>query len=153
MRALGGKTRIAVKALYDLAVSCRGRQAQAKEIAARQGIPLRTLEEVLQDLRKAGLIEAQRGPRGGYTLERAPETIAVSEIVRALEGPVEGLFGLDEQKSQGRDVPDLVWEDLAGRVADVLDRTTLRDFVARAPDGGGGGMQVDAERPPTIYVI
>lgn len=150
-RALGGRTRIALKALYDLAVHCPGRQAQAKEIASRQGIPVRTLEEVLQDLRKAGLIDAQRGPRGGYTLVKAPEEIAVSQIVGALEGPVEGLFGLDEQGTpRGRDVPDLMWEDLAGRVADVLNRTTLRDFVTRAPNAG---ILMDVDRPPTMYVI
>lgn len=121
-RALGGRTRIAVKALYDLAVHGGGRQAQAKEIASRQGIPVRTLEEVLQDLRKAGLIDAQRGPRGGYMLARAPEEIAVSQILGALEAPRKAgcWFGLDEPTpARGRDVPDLMWQDLADRVADV----------------------------------
>jgi Rrf2 family protein len=98
---LTGKTTIAIRALYDMAFHCRGRQAQAKEIALRQRIPLRSLEEVLQDLRRAGLIDAQRGPRGGYMLARAPEEIAVLQIVRALEGPLERWFSLDDQ-SRGR---------------------------------------------------
>ncbi|MEO5767783.1 MAG: Rrf2 family transcriptional regulator, partial [Polyangia bacterium] len=95
---LSSKTRIGVQALYDMAFHCRGRQAQAKEIARRQQIPVRTLEEVLQELRRAGLVDAQRGPRGGYTLARLPQEISLSQIVRALDGPVEHLFALRDDK-------------------------------------------------------
>jgi len=91
---LSSRTGIGIRALFDMAFHCRGRQAQAREIARRQRISVRTLEEVLQDLRKSGLIGAQRGRRGGYVLARAAEEITVSQIVRALEGPVEGLLPL-----------------------------------------------------------
>lgn len=132
---LSRKTRIGVQALYDMAFHCGGRQAQAKEIALRQQIPVRTLEEVLQELRKAGFIEGQRGPRGGYTLRRQPEEITISQIVRALDGPVEGLFG-GRRGPTPNDWAQLVWEDIVDRIAAVLGETTLRDVVTRAERSG-----------------
>jgi Rrf2 family protein len=132
---LSGKTIIAIRALYDMAFHCRGRQAQAKEIARRQRIPIRTLEEVLQDLRKAGLIDAQRGPRGGYVLSRPAEEIAVLQIIRALEGPVQRRYSLDFEE-RATDVPALIWKDITGRIAAILGQTTLGDFVARAENAG-----------------
>jgi Rrf2 family protein len=167
---LTSKTRIGVQALYDMAVHWRGRQAQAKELARRQQIPVRTLEEVLQELRKGGLVEAQRGPRGGYTLARLPRDITMSEIVRALEGPVEHLFALrgPQQGSSGQrrgrpgvtavardagdpDVPELVWGDIVDQIAAVLGQTTLGDFVARAERSGA--PRDAAEPPHAMYVI
>jgi Rrf2 family iron-sulfur cluster assembly transcriptional regulator len=62
------RTQYAIRALYDLAFHGRGQAALAKEIAERQAAPLRYLEQILQELRKAGLVEARRGPRGGYAL-------------------------------------------------------------------------------------
>jgi len=66
------RTRYAIRALYHLAFHRAGDAAQAKEIAEAQKIPLRFLEQILQDLRRAGLVEARRGPRGGYALARPP---------------------------------------------------------------------------------
>lgn len=157
---LSSKTRIGLQALYDMAFHCRGRQAQAKEIALRQRIPVRTLEDVLQDLRKAGLIEGQRGPRGGYTLARPPAEITMSQIVRALEGPVERLFALQQQQASTSasgpdttDVPDLVWRDVVGRIAAVLGETTLGDFVSRAERNGAQRDSGEPPLPATMYFI
>jgi Rrf2 family transcriptional regulator, iron-sulfur cluster assembly transcription factor len=66
------RTRYAIRALYHLAFHRAGEATQAKEIAVAQKIPLRFLEQILQDLRRAGLVEARRGPRGGYALARPP---------------------------------------------------------------------------------
>lgn len=153
---LSSKTRIGLQALYDMAFHCRGRQAQAKEIALRQRIPVRTLEDVLQDLRKAGLIEAQRGPRGGYTLARPPAEITMSEIVHALEGPVERLFAVQQQQASApddADVPDLVWRDVVGRIAAVLGETTLGDIVSRAERNGAQRDSGEPPLPATMYFI
>ena len=155
---LSSKTRIGLQALYDMAFHCRGQQAQAKEIALRQRIPVRTLEDVLQELRKAGLIEAQRGPRGGYTLARPPADITMSEIVHALEGPVERLFALQQQPPSAdtadkADVPDLVWRDVVGRIAAVLGETTLGDFVSRAERNGAQRDSGEPPLPATMYFI
>ena len=89
------RTRYAIRALYDLAFHRRGQSALAKEIAARQQIPLRFLEQILQDLRRAGLIEARRGPHGGYALARLPAEITLADVLRAVRGPLEDLLGVE----------------------------------------------------------
>jgi len=152
---LSSKTRIGVQALTDLAFHCGGRHAQAKEIAERQQIPVRTLEEVLQDLRKAGFIEAQRGPRGGYALRLHPHQITISQIVRALDGPVEAPLAPRRRGVANRaavsNVPELVWEDLAARIAAVLGDTTLHDFITRAERTAVQSDPVDSAE--TMYFI
>ena len=75
------------QALFDLAFHADG-AGQIKEICERQSIPPRFLEQVFQDLRRAGLVTSKRGPRGGYQLALPPAHIRLGDIVRALEGPV-----------------------------------------------------------------
>ena len=90
------RTRYAIRALYHLAFHRSGQATQAKEIAEVQKIPLRFLEQILQDLRRAGLIEARRGPRGGYALARPPAEISMADVLRAVRGPLEELLGVEE---------------------------------------------------------
>ena len=146
------RTRYAIRALYDLAFHRLGQAAGAKEIAERQKIPLRFLEQILQDLRKAGIIEARRGPRGGYALARPPEKISLAEVLYAGRGPLEEMFGFDPPDPKtplGEDVPAAVWTDVRARLVDVLEHATLQDFVTRAEAAG-----VKRAAPPaTMYFI
>jgi Rrf2 family protein len=145
-----------IRALYDLAFHGHGQAAQAKGIAV---IPLRYLEQSLQDLRKAHIVEARRGPRGGYALGRAPGAVSVADVLRAVRGPLEEMFALDEPSPRGRtraaraeaevDVAALVWGDVTGRLIAVLEGVTLQDFVARAEAAG----VARAVRTPTMYFI
>jgi len=146
------RTRYAIRALYDLAFHRLGQAAGAKEIAERQKIPLRFLEQILQDLRKAGIVEARRGPRGGYALARSPEQISLAEVLHAVRGPLEEMFGFDQpmtSKLGTDDVPAAVWTDVRARLVDVLEHATLQDFVARAEASG----VKRAALPPTMYFI
>jgi Rrf2 family transcriptional regulator, iron-sulfur cluster assembly transcription factor len=162
------RARYAIRALYDLAFHRRGESALAKEIAARQQIPLRFLEQILQDLRRAGLVEARRGPRGGYCLSRAPAEVALADVLRAVGGPLEGLLGVEGQEASRKpgvprpgerpasraaplpdDIPSLVWADVGARLIRVLEQATLADFVARAE---ATGMR-RAVLPATMYSI
>jgi len=81
--------KLTTKARYGLRAMChvahRG-YASAQTIAAQQAIPSRYLEEIIGELRKAGLVVGKRGPRGGYRLAKPPQEIAVSEILHALAG-------------------------------------------------------------------
>ena len=92
---LSTKTRYGVRAVFDIAYHGGTEPggavpaAQAKDIAERQHIPLRYLEQIFQDLKKAGLVESKRGPRGGYYLKREAEKITLGDVVRALQGPIE----------------------------------------------------------------
>jgi Rrf2 family protein len=156
------RTRYAIRALYDIAFHGRGQAVQAKEIADRQTIPLRFLEQILQDLRRAGLVEARRGPRGGYALARAAAEVTLADVLRAVRGPLEALLGVEAETPAPRkgarlpddsapadDVPAQVWSEVGGRLIDVLEQATLADFVARAEAIGLRRANV----PPTMYFI
>jgi Rrf2 family protein len=86
---LTSKTAYGVQALYDMAFHGGGRPVQAREVSERQRIPLRYLEQILQELRRAGLVEGKRGPGGGYALARKPEEVRLGEVVTALDGPID----------------------------------------------------------------
>jgi len=148
------RTRYAIRALYHLAFHRSGQATQAKEIAEVQKIPLRFLEQILQDLRRGGLIEARRGPRGGYALARPPAEISMADVLRAVRGPLEELLGVEEPGPSGdgsppSDVPALVWGEVGSRLIDVLQRSTLADFIARAESSGVRR----AVAPATMYFI
>src|ERR687884_500492 len=89
---LTSKTAYGVQALFDVAFHGGGRAGQAREVAERQRIPLRYLEQILQDLRRGGLVEAKRGPGGGYQLARPAAQVRLSDVVAALDGPVEAIL-------------------------------------------------------------
>jgi Rrf2 family protein len=143
------RTRYAIRALYDLAFHRLGQAAGAKEIADRQTVPLRFLEQILQDLRKAGIVEARRGPRGGYALARSPAEISLAEVLHAVRGPLEEMFGFDAHAEGADDVPAAVWTDVRARLVDVLEHATLQDFVSRAEAAG----VKRAALPSTMYFI
>ena len=150
---LSGRTAYAVQALYDMALhGGAGRAVQAREVAERQGIPLRYLEQILQELRRTGLVEAKRGPGGGYALARPPEAIRLSDVVVALDGPLESLVfdhpqpqpHLPRQGNGAADVPTTVWRELAARVSALLDTVTIKDLVTRAEALGVRGTAAPA---------
>src|SRR6188768_805039 len=85
---LSNKGRYAVRALFDIAYFNAGQPTQAKDIAERQGIPPRFLEQIFQDLKRAGIVGSKRGPQGGYSLARRPVDVRLGDVVRALEGPI-----------------------------------------------------------------
>jgi Rrf2 family protein len=150
------RTRYAIRALYHLAFHRAGEATQAKEIAVAQKIPLRFLEQILQDLRRAGLVEARRGPRGGYALARPPVEISLADVLRAVRGPLEDLLAVGEnggrraqEAAPADDVPSLVWGEVGARLIDVLEHATLAEFGTRAEAVGVRR----AAQPATMYFI
>src|SRR4026207_1822866 len=107
----------------------------AREIAERQQIPLRFLEQQLGALSKAGLVGGLRGAGGGCRLSRAPEEITMAEIADAIEGQIFPMFCLEPSDHtcfqdsqcglQG------FWADVARAVQDVFAQTTVADLAAR----------------------
>jgi Rrf2 family protein len=144
---LSTKTRYGVRAVFDIAYHGGGGPTQVKDIARRQEIPLRYLEQIFQDLKKAGLVDAKRGPRGGYHLKNRPEDVRLGAIVRALQGPIEEIFAPDDQPAPARgasrspaggarQVTATLWKELAGHMADWFDRVSLADMVRRGNEIG-----------------
>jgi Rrf2 family protein len=120
-------------ALAELAENYKLRRAvQVKEIANNQQIPLQYLGQIMLLLKRGNLVHAARGPSGGYTLTRPPESISVKEILAVLEGPATG-FDLKTQ-AQGRSVSRVTqrlietWARGVRAMETVLEETTLADL-------------------------
>ena len=134
---LSNKGRYAVRALFDIAYFNAGQPTQAKDIAERQGIPPRFLEQIFQDLKRAGIVGSKRGPQGGYSLAGEAYTIRLGDVIRALEGPLllsEGVPSEGAEKGEGGvvQVTEAVFRDLSQRVEACFDAVTLADICARA---------------------
>lgn len=127
---LSNKGRYAVRALFDIAYFKDGQATQAKDIAERQGIPPRFLEQIFQDLKRAGIVVSKRGPQGGYSLAGEPATVRLGDVIRALEGPL--LLSGEATEDEVVGVTEAVFRDLSARVESCFDEVTLADICERA---------------------
>lgn len=129
---LSNKGRYAVRALFDIAYFNEGQATQAKDIAERQGIPPRFLEQIFQDLKRAGIVVSKRGPQGGYSLAGEPGTVRLGDVVRALEGPLLLSCGGEPSDDEVVGVTEAVFRDLSAKVESCFDGVTLADICERA---------------------
>lgn len=131
------KTEYALRALLELGKRAgdEPRPTSAREIAEVQRIPVRFLEQVLQELKRGGLLQSQRGPAGGCWLARPAEEITVREVIDLIEGPVVAQACLDPFDEQARHAAHSavqeLWLDLQITIRERLARTTLADLVRR----------------------
>lgn len=133
---LSSKGRYAVRALFDIAFYNEGEPTQVKDIAERQAIPQRFLEQIFQDLKRSGIVGSKRGPQGGYLLARPASEIPLGEIVRVIEGPValgetagkipDGVAG------DGQRVTDSIFSEVSERISDCLDSVSVADVCDKA---------------------
>src|SRR5512138_2869482 len=106
-----------IMAAVDLALQAGSGPVQARAIARRQGIPVRFLEQVLHAMKKAGLVESQRGAQGGYLLMHEPTTMSIADIFEALEGPVfHRSFVGQQTRDRHATKPELLLDDVWERV-------------------------------------
>jgi Rrf2 family protein len=129
---ISAKGEYAIKAVLDLAMHHGRGLIPIQEIADRQGIPQRYLEQVLLGLKRAGLLTSKRGASGGYHLTRAPDGITVGAVLRAVEGsgaPFE-VVGSTRSRGNGQDLAEL-WEEIAEAVSRVIDGLTFEDLATR----------------------
>lgn len=138
---LSNKGRYAVSALFDIAFFNQGRPTQVKDIAARQDIPARFLEQIFQDLKRAGLVGSKRGPRGGYSLLKQPSDIRLGDILSLTEGPllIAGTEELPETRSSAqscRKVTEAIFGELGERLRACFNAVTLADICQRAEEQG-----------------
>ncbi len=149
---LSNKGRYGVRAIFDIAFHNDGRATQIKEIAERQAIPPRFLEQIFQDLKRAGLVSSRRGPRGGYQLARAAQDIRLGDIVRALEGAIalapkeDNAAEQSEGDATSRAVTEEAFRDLSERIEACFDAVTIESLCER---GEALGYR---RRPPNRYV-
>lgn len=121
-------------ALVDLAVFSKGRALQAKQIAERQGIPKQYLDQLMLDLKKAGLVASLRGRQGGYQLSRPANSISLWEAISTFEVPIDSerfVGRRGPRRESSRTIVKRFWEDACTQFIDVLKKHTLED-VCRA---------------------
>ena len=128
-------------------------QVKGERLATAQSIPHKFLENILLELRHAGLVASQRGAEGGYRLGRAPAEITVADVIRAVEGPIASVRGSrPEDVTYAGSAVALrdVWIDLRTAMRGVLEQTTLADLVARSPgpEARRGGFDVQRHGRP-----
>jgi Rrf2 family protein len=135
---ISAKGEYAVKAMLDLALCDDGETLQPiQDIARRQSIPQRYLEQVLLGLKRAGFLHSRRGSAGGYRLAKPPDQITVGALLRAVEGQVGvGFAGRATRGSIGDAGGDLLqlWRAVSEAVDTVVDGTTLEDLRRQAAE-------------------
>jgi Rrf2 family protein len=128
---ISAKADYALRAVCELAASAKP-SLKAEEIAVAQEIPQKFLENILLELKRAEIIHAQRGIRGGYRLARAPEEINLADIFRAVQGPLMTVHNLrpDVVAYTGAATPlQHVWIAVRANLRAVLEAVTLADVV------------------------
>jgi Rrf2 family protein len=125
------KTEYGLVALIELAgLYSSGGVMQVGEIASRQAIPDRYLEQMLTSLRRGGILRSIRGPKGGYQLMRAPAEIRVAEVIQILEGDPQPRDAASRETPEFRVLHGLAGDLQAARRA-LLDSTTLQQLIER----------------------
>jgi Rrf2 family protein len=124
----------AVRATTELVGSGAAEPRKADSIAVAQGIPLSFLENILNQLKSAGIVRSQRGPDGGWWLVREPETLTLADVIRAVEGPLATVRGERPENlaydGSAESLQD-VWIALRANIRAVLEHVTLADLARR----------------------
>ena len=125
-----------LRAMIELAIHYGQGYLQSADIAEARSIPENYLYQLLITLRKAGLIQSRRGPQGGHMLARTPDRITLSEVITALEGPIEPTVCTQEGviidcRFVGTCAMREVWEQVTEATQRILSDTTVADLVAR----------------------
>ena len=127
------KGRYALRLMLDLALHDSDAPVRIKDIAARQDISDKYLEQIISSLNKAGYVKSIRGPQGGYKLARDPESYTVGMILRLTEGSLAPVACLDDEVNtcdrQETCATLKLWQMLDEAIREVVDRVTLADLV------------------------
>jgi Rrf2 family protein len=138
--------RYGVRAVFDLAYNGTGEPEQIDNIAERQGIPPRYLEQIFHRLKWAGIIRTKRGAKGGYYLGKRPSEITVADVVQVTDGPLTPVV-CEERGPKGKKIhchraPDCVmapvWDEAGKRLVDYLSSVTIEDLCRRVPGADNG---------------
>jgi Rrf2 family protein len=130
---VSAKVDYAVRAAVELAAAEPGLTVKAEAIAAAQDIPRKFLDNILQGLRQAGIVESRRGPDGGHRLVQVPEEVSLADVIRAIDGPLANVGGRPPETfaPPGAAAPMRdIWIAVRASLREVLEETTLADVVA-----------------------
>jgi Rrf2 family protein len=128
---VSAKADYALRAAIELAAAGDG-PVKGERIAQAQEIPLKFLENILLELRHAGIVRSQRGVEGGYWLARPAEEVSLADVIRAVEGPIANVRGVGPQDVEyGGAAGRLreVWIAVRASLRSVLEETTIADLA------------------------
>ena len=130
---VSAKADYALRATIELAAAEPDVRVRGERIAQAQEIPLKFLENILTELRHAGIVRSQRGVEGGYWLARRAEEITVADVIRAVEGPIANVRGVGPETVEYSGSSERlreVWIAVRANLRAVLERVTLADLAA-----------------------
>ena len=130
---ISAKADYAMRALLALASRPEEVPVRAEDLARSEGLPVKFVENILVELRRAGIVSSQRGGGGGYRLARPASAITPADVIRALDGPLADVRGLRPEaatyEGSAEHLRD-VWVAARASLRSVLEQVTLADVVA-----------------------
>jgi Rrf2 family protein len=132
---ISAKADYAVRAAVELAAATDEKPVKAERIANAQGIPLNFLENILGELRHAGIVRSHRGAEGGFRLAKPAEELTIADIIRAVEGPLASVRGGPPEESHypgaATELPR-VWIAVRANLRRVVEHVTVADVASGA---------------------
>jgi len=128
----------ALRSLINLGFAAQSKRSlvQASELAESEQLPVKFLEQILQELKEAGWIKSERGKFGGYRLAKPPGQITIGQVVRLIDGPLAPIRCVSQTAYEKCTCPDeahcglrMLMFDVRNAIAGILDRYTLADVV------------------------
>ena len=127
------KGRYALRIMIDLAMHLDKDPIRVKDIANRQNISEKYLEQIIALFNKAGYVKSIRGAQGGYLLTREPKEYTVGMILRLAEGSIAPVSCVEDSsdgcEKRGACVSAMLWQKISDAVNEVVDNTTLQDLI------------------------
>lgn len=127
------KGRYALRLLIDLATNYEGEPIRLKDVAERQDISIKYLEQIISTLNRAGYVKSVRGAQGGYVLVKKPKDYTVGMILRLTEGSLAPVACIEDKEMTCERMQNCVtikvWEKINDAVNNVVDNITLQDLV------------------------
>jgi Rrf2 family protein len=129
---ISAKADYAVRAVVELAAASDEKPIKAERIANAQGIPLNFLENILGELRHAGIVRSHRGAEGGFRLARPAAEITIADVIRAVEGPLASVRGAPPEESNypgASEALPRVWIAVRANLRKVVEHVTAADVA------------------------
>jgi Rrf2 family protein len=130
---ISAKAEYAVRAAVELAAAADEKPVKAERIATAQEIPLNFLENILGELRHAGVVRSHRGAEGGFRLAKPADEVTIADVIRAVEGPLASVRGAPPEEASylgAASALPRVWIAVRANLRGVLERVTLADVAA-----------------------
>lgn len=147
---LSSRARYATRAILDLSQRYGERTTLIQDIAERQNIPLKFLQQILVSLKSAGFVQSRKGPGGGYSLARAPRTITLGDVIRSMDGMMAPIscVSVNAPSECGCPRPDTCalrakFREVRDAMAAVLDTTNFEELVELQRKADGAPTPLD----------